>query len=364
MHGSMMRILCLGLSICCIVACRPSNKEFQIIQVSDTDPTEITLGKVATSIEKIQLETRKESFIGNVSDVLTFRDHILTIDKVAGVLVFDKAGRFLQMVGSKGDGPGQYASVIYHAAINKEKGLIYLASGNKLLVFSDTFSFLKEKKYPFLIQYLFVNQGDLHALSKDLGKPHEDGFISTTLIFKLDPNLEVMDSVVFREKISKKRTIAGYAFKHFYSDDLDGQYFYLPDLTSEGFLRDTLYQMNKQRFLPFAKLAFDVPISIDERGFQSVLLLNVFKSKTYIFAEFDVDFERHIFLFNLNTKKGFTVKEGFTLESGQKVTLRPLDSSNDTYYYIEESEFQDAKTEEKNPIIGIVELNKNLVCCE
>lgn len=360
----MMRNFSILLSICCIVACRASNKEFQVIQVSGTDPTEMTLNQIANTIEKVQLETRKESFIGNVSDILTFRDYILTIDKVAGVLVFDKTGRFLQIVGSKGDGPGQYASVIYHAAIDKEKGLIYLASGNKLLVFSDTFSFLKEKKFPFLIQYLFVNQGNLHALSKDLGKPHEDGIISTIQIFKLDPNLEIMDSVVFRKKISKKGTIAGYAFKHFYSDDLDGQYFYQPELTSEGFLRDTLYQMNEEKFLPFAKLAFDVPVSIDERGFQSVLLLNIFKSKSYIFAEFDVDFQRHIFLYNLNTKKGFTVKEGFTLESGKKVTLRPLDPSKDTYYYIEESEFQDAKTEEKNPIIGIVELKKNLVCCE
>jgi hypothetical protein len=58
----------------------------------------------------------------------------------------------------------------------------------------------------------------------------------------------------------------------------------------------------------------------------------------------------------LKKKQGLTVKEGFVIEDGSRIMLRPLNLTNDTFHFVKSNTFQDSKGEEQNPVIGRVTL--------
>lgn len=338
-------------------SCKKADSSLRVIPISTVDISQIEIATIANSLQLVQLETNKNSLLGNISDVKIYNDKIFIVDKIAGVSIFDMKGVFIQNLGRKGDGPGEF-DTIYHMTIDENSGLIYIASGYKILIFSLDYEFIQEKKFPFLLHYLFFKNGYLNILSKDLSLPVENGFVTTTLIFELNSNLELLDSTLYNKVILKNRTIAGYQFKHYFSENTDHHYFYFPVLTSEGYLRDTLYKAEYKTFIPFIKFQFDTPVSIDQRGFQSLLILNIIKSESYLIVEFDKDFKRMIFFYDLRKNEGLTVKEGFLDQDGNPLIIRPLNLSEDTFYFVKSSEYQNTNTEEKNPVIGIVKLNQ------
>jgi len=63
-----------------------------------------------------------------------------------------------------------------------------------------------------------------------------------------------------------------------------------------------------------------------------------------------------MFFYDKKNKKGFSLKDGFLDDQGDKVFLRPLDLTNDVFYFSKAVEYADKSIEEANPLIGIVKL--------
>ncbi|QZT36329.1 6-bladed beta-propeller [Halosquirtibacter xylanolyticus] len=73
----------------------------------------IDASSIVDSVYAIPLETNKECLIGAVSDIRIHNDLIYVIDKRVSdaIFVFDMKGRFLNRIGKKGRGPGEYTKL-------------------------------------------------------------------------------------------------------------------------------------------------------------------------------------------------------------------------------------------------------------
>ncbi|MDR1369159.1 MAG: 6-bladed beta-propeller [Dysgonamonadaceae bacterium] len=80
--------------------------------------------------------------------------------------LFDRTGKFLCNVGSKGQGPGEY-QVLYDDIIDDKRNLIYLApfSGKKILVYNTSGKFVKEIVAPQNLQKPRLHLSDDGTLS-------------------------------------------------------------------------------------------------------------------------------------------------------------------------------------------------------
>ncbi|QZE15549.1 6-bladed beta-propeller [Halosquirtibacter laminarini] len=73
----------------------------------------IDASSIVDSIYAVPLETNKKCLIGAVSDIRIHNDLIYVIDKRVSqaIFVFDMKGRFLNRIGKKGRGPGEYTKL-------------------------------------------------------------------------------------------------------------------------------------------------------------------------------------------------------------------------------------------------------------
>lgn len=104
------------------------------------------------------------------------------------------------------------------------------------------------------------------------------------------------------------------------------------------------------------KLVFERPQSLNQQGYQTMLINNINNAASYIICEYDQDWERMMFLYDKKRSKGYNLKGGLVDDEGDVVLLRPLDLAKDTFYYVKEAKFSNSNVEETNPVIGIVKL--------
>jgi hypothetical protein len=352
--ATLLKNLILSLIVGLNIGCTKENDQtLQFIKVVEKIDPDLRLTDFTESLKIIPLETLGGSLVGKIVDVKYFDEKIFILDLQSGVLVFDSEGRFISKVGKKGDGPGEYkfASSI---AIDKNNGLIYIASYRKLLIFSKNFQLVEEKTFPFFLNHLEFVKGSLMVFSDKNGVSSEKGYINSSVIYKFDQDIELKDSIQLRSVLLKDKSVGAYFFQHYISQINDEIYFYKPVLTNENILRDTLYKLEEDRLTPYIKFNFDIPQSLDENGIMTTWIYNVFTSSSYIILEYEKKDGRRMFFYDKKKNMGYNLNEGILDKEGVPVFLRPLDLENDTFYYIKSKEYRDTSIEEKNPEIGIV----------
>jgi hypothetical protein len=78
-----------------------------IVEGIESDITKMLLTEVFEDITFIPLETTDECLIGSIGGLRFFKDYILTLDSEQ-ILLFDRAGKFIRKIGSRGQGPCEY----------------------------------------------------------------------------------------------------------------------------------------------------------------------------------------------------------------------------------------------------------------
>jgi hypothetical protein len=130
--------------IAIFTACTPSAKR-QDISGGKEYPAVINLEKIETTQERkfmssfykqavktIILETSENALIGKIDKLQVYNDLLIILDWqfAKKVFVFDKEGRFISTIGSRGDGPAEYSSVD-DFTIDDVTGNIFLLDGNR-----------------------------------------------------------------------------------------------------------------------------------------------------------------------------------------------------------------------------------------
>ncbi|WP_114751535.1 6-bladed beta-propeller [Pleomorphovibrio marinus] len=327
--------------------------ELKTILVPNKTDGPVLMSEMAITDKKIKLETRDEAFLGHIKGVKLHRDRLFVTD--SRISIFDMEGNFIQLLGKQGEGPGEYQRV-NAMDIDEVSGCIFVSAYNKLLVYGPDYELIEERKLGYPIGYVKILDGDLWIVSEEIGKKIGDDIANQTSIYKLDKAFEISDTIPFRTIILDKKRIGGYPFRYWLSDIEEGLFMFMPVLTPENLLRDTLYRVSDKIIKPAFKFSFERAQSLDEREYQTLLLYNIVNSSSYYVLEYDQDWKRFMFLYDKKNKTGHNLSEGLTDGDGEPVFLRPLDLDQDVFYYIKKAAYIDSSIEEQNPEIGIVKL--------
>ena len=100
----------------------------------------------AIEIKYIPLKTSSRSVISRINNIIFCNSYFLTYDYTS-VNMFNYDGSFVTEVGIKGRGPNEYLGVA-DVDLNPENESIYIASGEKFLVYTKNGEFLRTFKNP------------------------------------------------------------------------------------------------------------------------------------------------------------------------------------------------------------------------
>ncbi len=102
------------------------------LEANITNYKEIPLSEISDSIIYIPLETSKKSIIGKVFQYGVYDDAII-INTLNEVIVFNRAGKFINKIGRRGKGPNEFN---YANSVDYYNNYISILTTNKVLEFS------------------------------------------------------------------------------------------------------------------------------------------------------------------------------------------------------------------------------------
>ena len=323
----------------------------------------LPLSEIAEEITAIELELTDESLISpiGINNIFISENEVFIVT-LYRILVFNKEGKFLRSIGSRGQGPGEYA-VIHHCALDeKNKRLFITTSTLKIIVYDLNGNFLKETnelRYTYC-DLNYINEKLLLLVSKFNTTPK--GADSHSALFWLSDSFQVIDSCTIMDLFLGDLTNGQ---SHRYSDFiLKGSkttYLYYGDFYNrynfeERFLCDTLYRVENSQLIPELKLKFK-----NDGVSKFIEICNIYRSSRYIFAVYYNYIRKDFFIFcyDIKTGKGYNIQDGFSDDINQifPARIRPFKLDTEMFYYLH-TNMNPNDLEEPNPTLYIGRLKK------
>ena len=130
--------------------CRSDNEMLELeIQL---DRNSFPFDSLMDFVSLVKLETTENNLVGSVSQILFARNKIVVVDSYVSktITVYDKSGKFLNRIGTLGQGPGEY-SYLGHVTLTPDKSMVVVVDmgSGYLKYFGLDGNFVKSKKTPF-----------------------------------------------------------------------------------------------------------------------------------------------------------------------------------------------------------------------
>jgi hypothetical protein len=113
---------------------------------------EVSLSSLVESLEITQLEDQDGAF-SRIGRIYVTENYIgIRPNNQDAFKLFDRQGRFIGNVGTRGQGPGEYASTIYHTQICEKAERVYLvpwANANRIMTYNLQGQYLPDEDIPF-----------------------------------------------------------------------------------------------------------------------------------------------------------------------------------------------------------------------
>ena len=106
----------------------------------------LTTDAIAQAFEYIALETSDDCLISGWDNIHVFPEHIVVIPQRNVPLLFDRQGKFLNRIGRRGHGPGEFTEPIRSIFVNAETRQAVLFTQQKALFFDLQGKFIQEKR--------------------------------------------------------------------------------------------------------------------------------------------------------------------------------------------------------------------------
>jgi len=348
---------------------------------------QLPLSEIAETITAIELELTDEGLI-NPNDIkrIILSDDLVMIAQSRNILVFNKDGKFVRSIGSKGQGPGEYIN-IYNLAMDETnrrlfvncltKIICYDLSGNVLTEFSVFRSDRWNQTENSLnhIQDINYLNNELLVIVWSMGNEDENGIFDLAELYQLNDDLQIIESrTIMKFNATSKFTASNSKDYILISDST--VYLYYPFSTAlppnpelkrrikqlKSALRDTLYRFENDQFVPELQVKFRKN-GIDGEGYMFIDLHNVYRSSRYVFAEYynyAVDYDYYLFYYDTKTRKGYRVLNNrYTDDINQieRVKIRPFTTNPEMFYYWY-THMKPDDLEEPNPTLYIGTLKK------
>jgi hypothetical protein len=136
--------------ICCCNGNEPLSKDinYTVINIdAKKSITDIGMSEIFSTIEYIPLETNDEHLIGEINQMLVFKDRIYMADiyQTQSVFCYTKEGKFLYELNKKGQGPGEYTA-LNNISIDHDKERLLIYAGNMLLEYDLDGNYIESHK--------------------------------------------------------------------------------------------------------------------------------------------------------------------------------------------------------------------------
>ena len=362
------------------LSCSSETKQSDLLEipVDMVKGISLPLSEITEDITVIELELTDESIINpkpNQIKRIILSNDLVFLAQPGKILVFNKDGKFIRSIGSKGQGPGEY-NQIRNFTIDETNKRLFVNTNYNIICYDLDGNFLKESsKFQSNISSIydinFINNELLIIVDyMEMDPDHSKGF-NHTIVYNLNDDFQVTDSCTIRKVYGNPVFSSGNPDNYMLSAD-STVYLYYPyffanfNSLPKMALRDTVYRFENNQLVPDFRLKFKNN-GIDRGGSLHINLLNVYRSSRYIFADyydhnlvFD-DYYYAYFLFCHDTKTGekYNFMWGYTDDIHQidSIRIRPFQANPEMFYYWHTHMKPDDK-EEPNPTLYIGKLKK------
>jgi len=381
-----MRLFCNIIIIGLLLgACSQANySELSEFQVDINQDNSLPLSEITEEITVIKPELTYESLIKYDYGGATIRRMVRTENNIIVVmgglgepniaLVFNKDGKFVRTIGSRGQGPGEHNITQNIAFDEKNCRLFILAySPNKIICYHLDGKNEKESRLNQSGSYYDINYHKNELFFECFYM--QDRNNSKRIVYRMNDNLQVTDSIICWENYFERSVTDTHRFPDYIVKNRTSIYVYPKELYPKWcapnikVLRDTLYRLEDNQLIPELKLKFRND-GIDRYGDKIIDLHNLYRSSRYVFANYVYNpnnRERNTewpkasyFCYDTKTGKGYNMLGGYIDDVNgieERVEIRPLTSDSEYYYYWY-THMNPDDPEEPNPTLYIGKLKK------
>jgi hypothetical protein len=166
-----------------IVSCKnvinkvEKNSEGQLLlNFEDQYPSSFFSDRIFREIEMIPLETTDDCLVGIRPELLSDADHFFIKEHQQQVILrFDRSGKFINRIGQRGGGPGEYQGDVMDFDIDPEAKIIeVMASNSQLLRYNYDGTIISNRLYGINIQS-FAKAGTTYWFNLGVSKLNSDG---------------------------------------------------------------------------------------------------------------------------------------------------------------------------------------------
>ena len=321
----------------------------------------VPLSEIAEEITAIELEMTDESLLNPdyIKNIFISEKEVF-IASPYKIHVFNKKGKFIRTIGSRGQGPGEYGHIGSIAMDEKNKRLFILSG--KIICYDFNGKFLKEKRL-FLGDISSMNyiNNELLLIEENIHSDDKSVYSKATL-YRLNDDLYIIDSCKIRDTFFE--TSDGYMFRYGSGKNIlqgaesiyiyYGNNFEMMDM-GENVLCDTMYRFDKSHLIPYLKLKLK-----DDGQRKDIDLCNFYRSSRYIFSYYRNRQDKRFYYYCYDTKaeKTYNMQDGYIDDINQikePVRIQPFNLDTEMFYYLHTKMKPDDK-EEPNPTLYIGKL--------
>ncbi len=136
-----------------------SDLPYQIdLEKNITNIKSIPLSTLGTKLEYVPLDSDTTCLVQSISNAF-LTDSFIFVSDYNRLLQFDKNGKYLKQIGSKGRGPGEYPS-LGNFIIDKNNREIYVLSSRLILVYDFNGNFKRDFKIEFPCRQFILNENN------------------------------------------------------------------------------------------------------------------------------------------------------------------------------------------------------------
>ena len=325
----------------------------------------LPLSEIAEEITAIELELTDESMINpDMINRVIISGNNIVVGETNKILVFNKDGKFIRSIGSRGQGPGEYIW-ISALAIDERNNHLLVISGSKIICYDLTGKFLRETFVPSFQSYDINNFNEELLTVGNKVTGDDRGNLMSSNLYRLNSDLLILDSLVIRNNyfeggmslvMSNDCIFKGGSSIYLYYSEV----YYQKNTPAEVVLRDTLYRYEKNELVPELKLKFKNDGI--RNGNKFINLIYIYKSSRYVFSHYHIDFfkDKYYFCYDTKTGKSYNMQDGYTDDINgidKPVTIRPFNHDTEMFYYLH-THMKPGDLEEPNPTLYLGKLKK------
>lgn len=351
-------VLVLGL---CLSACR--KEELRVITVPPVSKEDIALSQIAEDVIAVPLGEMPDRPLSTIFSVVRSCENIFVLEQ-EDIRRFDKNGHFLNTIGKKGHGPGEY-TYLAGFCVDTTGRYVYALTAQGIFRYSYEGEISAHyKNIRGLSNELAFIQDRLYVFSEKLGQKtaDENGFLNTTTLYRFNRDLDLEDSL--RVRTLKLSSMSGTVWNKSFPFSAVGKeiYVYKSILLKMPFLADTLYRISDWQLVPELRLDFGVSPGAD--GKMEMVITNLYRTKRFIFCDLQGRRENTYFCYDLKSGQGYYTSGNYKEDRicSMKADLCPLNMEKGEMYFVKEGYELEGKmegiTENSNPVIFFVKLKE------